>query len=408
MRFQLTPGVGMDDLLDLPWHRPLSAWDDRRLLAISTVGDQGRASVLAGGTAVALRELPFEAADRANRVLRSLRRDDVPVVEVLGVVSGRVDDHGAELPAVLLTVRQRDVLTHRALLAAAVPDVSHEVVDAAVRLVVHLHLVGFVWGDASLTSLRFRRDAGCVSALLVEVGDGERLDELSSARRLRDLEDAAFAFAAELAGSGVGGGDDPCGPHALRHDIRRRYRSLWHVLTSEERFAAADGSQRRAARLRRVNELGFDVGEVAVTDHGDELGVGPATIEPGHHRRRLQRLTRLVVQENQARRLLEDIETFRTSADIAPGTSAAPDLSTGPDHAARRWLDEVFHPTVAAVPAELRHPGQDDAEVFHEVLEHRYYASERAGHDIGTTAAVDAYVTDVLAPARAQELRDVG
>jgi hypothetical protein len=38
----------------------------------------------------------------------------------------------------------------------------------------------------------------------------------------------------------------------------------------------------------------------------------------------------------------------------------------------------------------------DPAEIYHEVLEHRWYLSERAQHDIGLDAAVEDYVRNVL------------
>ena len=37
-----------------------------------------------------------------------------------------------------------------------------------------------------------------------------------------------------------------------------------------------------------------------------------------------------------------------------------------------------------------------DAEVFHEILEHRWFLSEKAGRDVGTTAAAKSYVAKIL------------
>jgi hypothetical protein len=63
--------------------------------------------------------------------------------------------------------------------------------------------------------------------------------------------------------------------------------------------------------------------------------------------------------------------------------------------AANRWLEEVYDPVIAAIPEELsgRLP---PAEVFSEVLEHRWYMSETAGLDVGTTAATRDYIEHVL------------
>ncbi|HUC59145.1 MAG TPA: DUF4032 domain-containing protein, partial [Streptosporangiaceae bacterium] len=63
--------------------------------------------------------------------------------------------------------------------------------------------------------------------------------------------------------------------------------------------------------------------------------------------------------------------------------------------AAHRWLEEVYDPVVAAIPAGLR--GRlAPPEIFHEILEHRWYLSEEAGRDVGTTAAARSYFATVL------------
>ena len=61
-------------------------------------------------------------------------------------------------------------------------------------------------------------------------------------------------------------------------------------------------------------------------------------------------------------------------------------------------LFEVFEPAVTAVPSQLRGT-RDAAELFHELLEHRWFLSERAGKDVGMDAATASYVDNVLRPA---------
>jgi hypothetical protein len=61
-------------------------------------------------------------------------------------------------------------------------------------------------------------------------------------------------------------------------------------------------------------------------------------------------------------------------------------------------VSEVFEPAVAAVPEELQ-PKRAAAELFHELLEHRWFLSERAGKDVGMEAATASYVDNVLRPA---------
>ena len=64
--------------------------------------------------------------------------------------------------------------------------------------------------------------------------------------------------------------------------------------------------------------------------------------------------------------------------------------------AANRWLTEVFEPIMAMVPPEAR--GKlEPAEIFHEILVHRWYLSERAGHEVGIFETARDYIDNVLA-----------
>jgi hypothetical protein len=193
-----------------------------------------------------------------------------------------------------------------------------------------------------------------------------------------------FDLEAEL-GSPVGGD-----PYAVADEIRARYDRLWDALTEEELFAPAE-RHRLEERLRRLNDLGFDVDEVEVvaSPEGYRLRVRSKVVEQGHHRRRLLQLTGLNAQENQARRLLNDIASYRAALERA-GTTGLTDAAV-----AGRWLAEVFEPTIAAIPPELR-AKRAAAEQFHEILEHRWYLSERAGRDVGLGAAAKSYVETIL------------
>ena len=111
--------------------------------------------------------------------------------------------------------------------------------------------------------------------------------------------------------------------HEIVELLEERYHALWTELTAEEEFSA-DEMWRIEQRIERLNDLGFDVDELdIVTDFdGDRVRIQPKVVELGHHRRELQALTGLNVEDAQARRLLNDIASF-----TAHSTSAA---RTGP------------------------------------------------------------------------------
>jgi hypothetical protein len=62
---------------------------------------------------------------------------------------------------------------------------------------------------------------------------------------------------------------------------------------------------------------------------------------------------------------------------------------------AHEWLTEQFEPSLQSVPLELR-AKLEPAELYHEMLEHRWFMSEQAGAEISMEAAAQSYVDTVL------------
>jgi hypothetical protein len=296
------------------------------------------------------------------------------------------------LESILITRHLEFSLPFRTLFESrAITDLREGVLSAGAELLVRLHTAGFFWGDASLSNTLFRRDAGGLAAYLVDSETGELHADLTEGQRRHDLMILEENVIGELldveAATGI---ELQFDPWETAEELVGRYDSLWNELTREETFGP-DERWKVDERLRRLNDLGFDVEEIELvaTDDGYRLRLAPTVVEPGHHRRRLFMLTGLDVQENQARRLLNDIASFRAAKEREEGRK-----STEPA-AAYRWLHEIFEPTVALVPPALR--GKlEPAELFHEVLEHRWFLSESAGKEVALEEATRAYVEDVL------------
>jgi hypothetical protein len=388
-RFQLVARTGHPSFLDLPWDTPLEEWQTRRFVnVIRGISRHVVRFVEYDGALYALKELPERPARREWRLLRGLETQGLPVVESVGIVTNRVDD----LDAVLITRHLDYSLPYRALFAgAAIPDLRTHLLNGLAELLARVHLRGFFWGDCSLSNALFRRDAGALSAYLVDAETGEQHPELSDGQRDYDLEIAQLNIVGELldidAELGLPADLDP---EETAEEIIGRYRSLWHELTREETFGV-DERYKLEERMHRLNELGFDVEEIqlSATPDGYRLNLDPHVVEPGHHRHRLLRLTGLDAQENQARRMLNDIARYREALERKESRPLSESV------AASRWRDEVFEPTIAAVPEHLW-AALPAAEVFHQVLEHRWFLSERAGKDIGIDKAVESYVKSEL------------
>ena len=257
-----------------------------------------------------------------------------------------------------------------------------------------LHVAGFFWGDCSLSNALFRRDAGALSAYLVDAETGEMHPTLSDGQRRHDLEIAEANLAGELLdveASGLLPADTD--PLETAADVRRRYEALWSELTREE-LIGLDERHRIHERLDRLHELGYDTEELELVaeEGGYRLRVSPRVVEPGYHQRRLLSLAGLDVQENQARRLLDDLLGFREELERSAGGPLPESM------VAFRWLGEIYEPALRQIPPDLR--GKlEPAEIFHQLLEHRWFMSEQVGRCVSMEESIASYVPRILTPA---------
>ena len=384
-------------LLDLPWHLPLDQWPEENIAALPkglsrhTVRFAHLSSYV-----IAIKETLPELAVREYEMLKSLQKLDVPCVEPFAIIKNRKDDEGNELPAVLITRHLKFSLPYRAMWSQGLrPETATRLVDALALLLVRLHIAGFFWGDVSLSNTLFRRDAGSFAAYLVDAETGQLYDSgLSNGQRENDLEIARVNIAGELMDLVASGRAKPgVDPNATSERIVRKYQELWVELTAAEVFSK-DERWRITKRVERLNELGFDIEELMIKteENGRSVKIQPKVVDAGHHARRLIRLTGLDVEENQARRLLNDLDAFKVKFDAEGDEEVM----------AHRWLSEVFEPVVKAIPRQ--YSGKlEPAEVFHQVLEHRASLAENQQKGVPLADAVNSYVENVLAHRRDEE-----
>ncbi len=377
-------------IVTLPWSTPLEEWTDdyvvplprglsRHVVRIVRLHDR----------TYAVKETVEEIAFREYRLLRDLQQLGLPAVVPQGVVTGRVDSSGEELPAALLTQHLHFSLPYRSLFAHGLSG-EHlpSLIDALVVLLVRLHLADFFWGDVSLSNVLFRRSAGGFAAYLVDAETGELKSTLSPHMREYDLTIATENVFAELLDLQASESlDQEVEAHEIVTLLTERYTALWTELTAEEEFSA-DEMWRIEQRIERLNDLGFDVEEIdIVTDFdGDQVRIQPKVVDLGHHKRELQALTGLNVEDAQARRLLNDIASFTAHFELGREDRSL---------VANRWLTEIYEPIMRMIPPEAR--GKlEPAEIYHEILVHRWYLSERAGAEIGIFETARDYIDTVL------------
>ncbi len=390
MRLQLANPSTHPRIATLPFARRLDDWDLPDMHGVPGLHRHVVRLIELGNISYVVKELPDDLAMREYRLLRELAEDGLPTAEVVGVVTGKPDDDDG-----MLITRHLDyALPYRSLLSGrglTIPYLGERLLDALVGLLVRLHLAGFFWGDCSLSNTLFRRDAGALSAYVIDVETGARYPTLSDGQRRLDLQIATENVAGGLLDLQAGGRlTADIDPWEVSFAIEERYSRLWAELTQPDEFDANEFFKLEQ-RLERLHELGFDVEEMEIVSTGDgqQMRFVPRVVEHGYHAERLRALTGLAAGENQARRLLNDIRGF--GAELQDRTG-----STLPENVvAVRWLDQRFEPIINAIPPDLMSK-LEAAEIYHQLLEHRWFLSEEARVDIPLGAALQSYIDDVL------------
>lgn len=375
-------------LIELPWELPLEDWPSSTLQFKELNVGPSRHLVrflVSGGDLIALKEEPLEIAGREYEILRHLEEAGLPAVTALGVSAD--PDRGT---AILVTRYLPSSLQYRRLLSRVPPGPGYlrdQLLDAMAGLLVELHRGGVYWGDCSLANTLFRRDGNKVQAFLVDAETSELHPRLSDGQRAYDLEVLVENVAFGLADLAAMHDRDDLVDDALAAaaSVADRYKALWQELHAEvevgvdERFAIA-------ARVRRLNDLGFAVDEIEL-EPGDagRIRMRVCVTNRRFHAGELERLTGLKALEGQARLLLNDLHEYGAWLERSEHRSLPI------EEMAARWLSQVYEPALARL-ARLIGPGGDAVQAYCDVLETKWLGSEKARRDIGLQAAIDAYV----------------
>jgi len=378
------------ELLDLPWEEPLADWSaDARIFRTLPVGPSRhlvRFLVTERGL-IALKEEPAAIADREYEILRHLEDAGLPAVVPMGVAGDPSSD-----AAILVTRYLPNSLQYRLLLSRVPPGPAYlrdQLLDAMAGLLVELHRAGVYWGDCSLANTLFRRDGNLVQAYLVDAETAELHPSLSDGQRAYDLdvlvENVAFGLA-DLAAMH----DRPDlldDAFEAAESVRDRYLRLWEELAAAiDVLAGQDERFEIAARVRRLNDLGFAVAEIEL-EPGPEgrVRLRACVANRRFHAGELERLTGVRALEGQARLLLNDLHEYGAWLERAERRSLAQ------DEAARRWLADVYEPALTRLSVVVG-PGGDAVQAYCDVLETKWLQSEQARRDVGLEKALEAYV----------------
>lgn len=384
--------------LDLPWHRHFDDWSDHTDRVVQLPRGESRHPVVFvqdDGKLFACKAMEPHHATREYHLLLEMENLGLPAVTAAGHLLARTDR--GEFGVLITHYLENSLPYHSLFLQNRLVRYRQHLLDAMAGLLVQLHVVGVFWGDCSLYNTLFRRDAGTLQAYLVDAETSVLRPQLEDTMRRQDLdtmEENVAGVLSDLMAMGALGQE--VHPFEVAADIKRRYDALWNEIRREEVIGPHE-RYRIEERIRRLNELGFSVGEIELrpSDRGEQLRLAVSVTDRGFHRRKLHTLTGLEVQAHQGKQLMNEIQQLR--ATLSEQRKQSVSLS----QAAYHWLETVFEPSVGRLRRN-RIDIDDPVELYCQLLEHKWFMSERQRHDVGYDAALDDFV------ARYAELQERG
>jgi len=382
----------LPDFSELPWEYPLNDWLKycQNLVEVSRgLSRHPVEFVNLNGVIYAIKEMQPGLAEIEYNHLLALEKMRLPSVKAVG--------HAVSNPfsgerSILITRYLDQSLPYRSLfMSRSLSGYRDHLLDAMAGLLVQLHLSGVYWGDCSLSNTLFRRDAGALQAYLVDAETVERNPgQLAPTLRHHDLQimeenvagDLGDLSAQNLLMDGIPLDDTSA-------SIRIRYQNLWEEITRQI-FVTPDEKYRIHERIQAINSLGFSIGEVLLEpgESGDKLSFQVVVTDRSFHRDQLLGLTGIEAEEMQARAMMNEIQELKATL------SHTHNRSTPLSLAAYNWLHDFYLPTLTRLQPLIDRAG-DSAELYCQVLVHKWYLSEAAQHDVGHQAAVEDYMQTI-------------
>jgi hypothetical protein len=383
---------GHPDFLDLPWNLPLSNWKgvcSRLEEAPHGLSRHPVVFVNYDGVLYALKELNGNGAENEYNLLLRIENLRLPSVTAVGHVQ---TSSQSDTSSVLITRYLDSSLPYRTLfMRQSLKQYRQHLLDAIAGLLVQLHLAGIYWGDCSLSNTLFRRDAGALRAYMVDAETVEvyaghcpprlRFHDLQIMEEnvCNDLQDAQAASLINDKYLNVPLMD-------IGAYIRLRYQQLWEEITREDTISPEEHF-RIQERIRVLNSMGFSVGDVELTstDGGSQIRLRVEVTDRNFHRNQLYSLTGLDAEELQAQKMMNEIQEVRASLSQNGNRSIPLEV------AAYHWMENIYKPVI-----ELLTPLIDEyttqAELYCQILEHKWYLSEKACRDVGHQTATKDFI----------------
>jgi hypothetical protein len=413
VRVANVPEADWSRLNELPWGIPLDEWPEHGVTPLILRRGESRHPVLfleSGGRRFAIKETSPASAEHEINAFRELRRRECCTLEPVGyvvvhgepVVAGELAGHALYESGDMgycITRLAEHVLPQSVLYRYPFTEVNKRLLWSAVaELLLNLHEAGVYWGDPSLANVLIDLRDHRLTAVMADAETAEIVGgALSEGLREADLE--AFTESLEWQAEDIRLARGLSADTSLVTESDAAYfRRCYDGLRSERIHSHAMGEQDHLQVLDllrhmwRLDLLGYGVlqfvrrGTSVVHSELESGLTNPeavvhllqtATLRPGWYVRRLQEYLGVRVPRSYARRLYQHLLVHKWLLSERAGQDV------GISAAAEDWLRSYHEPLLAWIAAYLA--GADTASTYGTylaILDHTWAMSRREKREV--------------------------
>lgn len=392
-----TPSEHEERLAQLPWDFPLEEWPEHGVVPLSVRKGESRHPVIfveLEGVRYAIKETSPHMAEREIRNLREIERRGIPTLHPIGDVRikappllldaagpGGVREYISGDRGYTITSLAPRVVPHSLLFRIPFTKKNKRHIWAAVAvLLVELHEHGIFWGDPSLANILVRIDGRRILAIMADAETAELFPgPISEALRQQDLDlfkEALLWQAEDLRiARGLPEQKDLVDEADFRY-FKRRYQWL-----RKEHARLIEGptftSQFQAQRvIEALNHWGY-----SLLSMGGAAFEGFATVLPGWHQRRIEKLLDIQVPGNYARRFYNMLLGHQAIM------SQQRRREVTIEEAAQHWYTYYHLPTILLLRQNLTQ-GQDPLKAYFAIMLYKWKLSKELGYEVPIDEAV--------------------
>ena len=377
LKLEIFSEKNWEEIENFPWMSEIESWENYHFIERRKGESRHTLFFLRTDKGdIVIKRTSSESAEKEFYVYKRLISMGIPTIVPIGFVKKQKNEAGE---GYLLTLYEKGALPESHIMNL-LRDKRHRdlVWNSVVALLAVMHLKGIFWGDPSLDNILIKFYKTKVEALLIDTETVKFYDYLSPQKGQEDLDrlfDSLFAY------SFTNDMVDEKMFEERKEYIFERYNKLKKLLSNE----IEAGEEEYFKLIKRVDDLfllGYTIKPERISPKL-KIMFKPVTPRKGWFVQMLEDMLGVSFTPEQAKKIFKEILRHRYWMSKNEGQ----DVRIG--EAARDWYQHRFLPVKRIFKQYF--PGENPVKIYLEILDHKWFMSEKAGKDVGIVEAAKDY-----------------